>query len=238
MKKITLILTAVCFFSFSACTIKTTELERRTVSVSGTGSVEVEADNATITLAVITRGKDVATAAEENAEKMTKVQEAVIALGIEDKNVTTEGYTVFQENQYVNGRQIPGNYNVTNRIKIFVKDLTLVSSVIDSSLKAGANELQSCTYGISNNEIYVKQARILAVQNAQEAANLLAGTSGAVLGKILKITEHKNAVAGKLFSVRASSDDNAVLESSGASTPISAGKTKITINVDAVFELR
>lgn len=230
---------AVFSFFLTGCTIKTMENNRRTVSVSGAGTVEVEADNATVTLAVITRSKDVSVAADENASKMTKVQDAITLLGIPSENITTEGYTVYQEHNYSNGKNIPGDYNVTNRIKIFVKDLPLVSKVIDTSLKNGANELQSCQYGISNKDMYVKQARILAVQNAQEAASLIAGTGGAVLGKILTVTEHKNSFSGRNFAMKSSAaNDEIVLESAAASTPINAGKTSITINVDATFELK
>ena len=82
MKKSKFILFALSAVFLTSCTIKTTENNRRTVSVTGTGSVEVEADNATIILSVITRGKEAGSTATENDEKMTKVQEAVLELRI------------------------------------------------------------------------------------------------------------------------------------------------------------
>lgn len=224
-----------------SCTIKTTEYARRTVSVSGKGSVEVEADNATIILSVITRGKDVGEAAKENAEKMTAVQEAVIALGISKDNISTEGYTIDQDTSYTNGKIIYGDYVTTNRIKVFVKDLSMAGEVIDCALKAGANQLSSFQYGISSKDAYVKQARTLAVQNAHDAANLIATTSGALLGKVITLSEHTNNYSvynAKAVAMAASLEDAVEADIGGLSTPVSAGKTTISFTVDAVYELK
>ncbi|WP_147634423.1 SIMPL domain-containing protein [Treponema pectinovorum] len=223
----------------SACTIKTMENNnRRTVSVSGTGTVEVEADNATIILSVNTRGKDVLKASEENAQKMTKVQDAVVNAGISKENISTQRYTVYQESNYSSGRSIPGDYVVSNNIKIFVKDLSLTSAVIDSALKSGANELSSLEYGISKNDVYVKQARTLAVQNAHDTANLIVTTDGAMLGKLISINEHQNnygvyrSYAAK--NLMADAEDSSI----SVSTPVNAGKSTISFTVDAVYEIK
>ncbi len=240
MKKIMFLFCAVTSLFLTSCTIKTTQNNRRTVSVSGTGSVEVEADNATIVLSVITRAKDAGTAARENAEKMTKVQEAVTSLGILKEDVSTDRYSIDQETAYTNGRTIRGDYVATNRIRIFVKELSMTGDVIDAALKNGANQLSSFQYGISSKDSYVKQARTLAVQNAHDAANLLATTSGAFLGKVLSINEETNNFG--VYRVSALKA-NAMLEDSAAetatvSTPISGGKTTISFTVDVVYELK
>ena len=240
MKKIRLAAALAGVLLLTSCSIKTTNVEKRTVSVTGSGSVEVEADNATIILSVITRGKDVALAAKENAEKMSKVQENIISLGITKENVTTERYNVEQETIYNHntGRTSYGDYTVTNKIKVFVKDLSLTGNVIDTALKSGANQLSSFQYGISNKDSYVKQARTLAVQNAHDAANLIATTSGAMLGKVQKINERTNSFAlYKVASARASAND-AMEEAASVPTPISAGKTTISFTVDVVYELK
>ena len=240
MKKLNLTLVCFTVLLFASCTIKTTQVNRRTVSVSGTGSVEVEADNATVTLSVITRAKDAGNASRENAEKMTKVQEAVVSAGILKDDISTERYTIEQETSYSNGRVIYGDYVATNRIKVFVKDLNLTGTVIDTALKNGANQLSSFQYGITNKDSYVKQARTLAVQNAHDAANLLATTGGSFLGKVLTINEQSNSFGMyKISAMRANSiEADAVPEATSVSTPISGGKTTISFTVDAVYELK
>jgi len=241
MKFIKLISVSIFSLFLLSCSIKTTQNNKRTVSVSGKGSVEVEADNATIILSVITRAKDIAQAAKENAVKMTKVQEKIIEIGISKDNVTTEHYTIYQETNrnYNTGRTTYGDYVVTNKIKVFVKDLTMISDVIDNALKAGANELSSFQYGITNKDSYVKQARTLAVQNAHDAANLIVTTSGALLGKVLTINEHTNDFAlYKVALSRADAMNEVAEESSPVSTPITGGKTTLTFTVDVTYEIK
>lgn len=224
------------FFAFSSCTIRQVNYSKRTVSVHGTGSVTIEADNATITLSVVTRANEVSAASKENAEKMTAVQNAVIARGISKDSVTTENFSVHQESYYDKGKTIPGDYIVTNQIKIVVRNIDKVSDVIDTALASGANQLSNVQYGVTNSDLAVKQARTLAVQQAQENASLIAGTSGARLGKVLEISEMQNAIyprAALMKSNAVSAEDSA----EAVSTPISGGKTTITINVNATYEL-
>lgn len=231
---------ALCVLN--SCTIQQDAYSKRTVSVSGTGSVTIEADTATIILSVVTRGKDVAETSEENAKKMTAVQDAVIKTGISKECISTQNYSVYQESHYDNktGRQIPDDYRVTNQIKILVKKINTASDVIDVALKNGANQLSSLTYGVTDTEIAKKQARSLAIQQAQEAANLLAGASGANLGKVLSISEHADYAypRARLMKTTANADMGMIEAEEAVSTPVSGGSSTVTVSVDAVYQLK
>jgi len=222
---------------FTSCIVRQYPASKRTVSVSGTGSVTAEADNATIVLSVINRSKDVSTAAKENAAKMTAVQKAIQASGISKSSISTQNYSIFQESTYNKGTHIPGDYRVTNEVKVSVQDLDKVSDVIDTAIKAGANQLSSLNFGITDTQLAVKQARTLAIQQAQEAALLIAGTSGAELGKVLTIDEmqHNEMPRSMMLKSNAARTDSVLEE---ASTPISSGKSTITITVNATYELK
>ena len=225
----------------SSCSIQQDNYSKRTVSVSGTGSVTVEADTATIILSVITKGKDVAETSAENALKMTAVQEAVKAKGIQKECISTQNYSVFQESHYDNksGKQVYDDYRITNQIKILVKKIGMTGEIIDLALKSGANQLSSLTYGVTDTEIAKKQARSLAISQAQESANLLAGASGAKLGKVLSISEHSDFSYPRARLMKASAVANADMAlEEAAPTPISGGSSTITITVDAVYQLR
>ena len=220
----------------TSCTYKNVDYSTRTVSVHGTGSVEVDADNATIVMSVVTRGPNVAEASNENAKIMTDVQKSVLALGLSKNDVTTENYSVEQESNYIDGKRVPGDYRVSNRIKIHMKNVEIVSSVIDTALAAGANQLSSLQYGISDNALAIKQARTLAVQQAQEAAQLIAGTSGAKLGKVLRVEEMQDMNNRRSVAMKAKAANDALFET--ASTPIQGGKSTVTVSVDAIYELK
>lgn len=239
--KISLIPILFSALLLTSCTIHQDNYSKRTVSVSGTGSVTLEADNATIILSVITKGKEVAETTEDNAKKMTAVQNAVIAKGIQKDCISTQNFSVFQESHWdqKSGKQIEDDYCVTNQVKVFVKKIDKVSEVIDTALKSGANQLSSLTYGVTDTEIAKKQARSLAIAQAQEAANLLAGASGAKLGKILAITEHADYAFPRARMLKAGMAASANMDlESAAPTPVSGGSSTVTISVDAVYQLK
>ena len=221
--------------ALASCSYRNDDYSTRTVSVHGIGTVEVDADNATITMSVVTRGESVAGASNENAHIMTEVRKSVLALGIEKDSVTTENYSLMQESNYIDGKQVMGDYRVTNQIKIHIKKVEMVSDIIDTALRAGANRLSSLEYGISDNALAIKQARTLAVQQAQ----LIAGTSGARLGKVLRVEEQQNFANSRnvRFASKAMASADMGIEES-ASTPVSGGKSNVTVSVDAIYELK
>ena len=245
MKKTSVIFAAVtalyCVLSAS-CIVRQYPADSRTVSVRGTGSVSVEADRALIVLSVITTARDAGTAASQNAAKMARVQEAVIAAGGSKDTISTENYTIYQEYEYVKDRRVAGDYRVSNEIKIFLKNKELASSIIDAAITAGANSLSSLTFTVSNPDLAIKQARTAAVQNAQESARLIAGTSGSELGKVLKIEELANPNAGNLMKVTSNasmvSNLYASADTAGSATPVQSGKVTFTVTVDATFALK
>ena len=221
----------------SSCVVRQYPAAKRSVTVQGTGSVAVEADRALIQLSVITSAKEAGQAAALNAERMTKVQEAIIAAGASKDAISTENYSIYQESDYVNNRRVMGDYRVSNDIKVYLKDKSLVSTIIDEAIKAGANSLSSLTFSVSNPELAIKEARTSAVRNAQEAAKLIAGTAGSELGKVLEVHE----VTGNYSARKVLSNamfEAAALTADGAETPVSSGKINFDVTVDATFELK
>ena len=229
LSKLCLALSAALILT--SCTVKTTENNKRTVTVTGTSSITVEPDNCTLVFSVSTKGKEASQTVQNNSAKMTKIQDAIIELGISKDNISTENYSITPE--FRADRQTVSGYTVTNRFSVFTKDLPLTGEIVDVSLKNGAL-ISECNFGISDIDIYVKQARTLAVQNAQDAANLIAGTSGAMLGKVISIREIYESDS---FLSHKKNKDSENSTASGI-TVANPGKTKIEKTVAAVYELK
>lgn len=240
MKKITG--TILTLLVLSSCSVKQMNYAQRTVEVSGSGTVTIEADTATIRAAVVTRAKDVQKAAVQNAEKMNAIQSALKENGIKAEDISSENFFVYQETKYNSKTQenVPGDYKVTNQIAVSVKDITKIGSIVDVCLKSGANSLSSITYGVTNPQAAEKQARTFAIKQAESNANLLAGASGAQLGRILQIKETSRPLPVNHSMKTAAVSDLASGESysNEMATTISNAKSVITVNVDAVYQLR
>ena len=228
-KKMFFTASAVLLFSTTACTIKQTPSSTRTVSVSGSGQVELDCDQAEIVLSVITRSSDVNAATKDNSAKMTKVQQAIAALGIANDAIVTSDFSIRQDQSSSNGRIIYGAYNVSNKITVYIKDLSLAGQVIDTAVKNGANSLTSLDFTSSKKEDGIKEARLLAIKHAQESATLLVTSSGAKLGKILSIEESPSRMFAKTARY--------AMEEASMATPIAPDKQVVTVTVNATYQI-
>ena len=208
--------------------------EKRYITVSGTGAVTLKPDMVTLKFHVKTTDWNVNKAAEKNAVKTNNVLNAFKEIGLADEDVSTYDYRITQDNT----KEYPGQYTVQNIIVVNVRNLDNVGNVIDTAVKnnTGANGISSFQYVVTDKTTALREARTLAVQNAQDAASLLAGASGCKLGDVVDLKEDYT-----------SSDSNGydrmykavALEESAANTttPITEGNVTITSNITVKYEL-
>lgn len=228
MKKVLFFIALV--FSFSSCMIKT-EKKARTITVTGTGTVAVENKEATLVLSVLSRNEDVVKASEENAQKMTAVMQAVTDASNGNNTMHTSDYSIRQEEidrQYSKKTTI--QYIVSNRLHVTVKDITKTGIIIDAAIKAGANQMNSLTYGAGDTTEIEKQARILAVRDADQKASILVSTSGLTLGQVVNIQEHENSYSPLRNTV--------LYKKEAISTPISGGSSSVSVTIDVTYEIQ
>ena len=217
-----------------SCVLRTEEKgeAQRSISVTGTGSVRVKSDAATINVAVATYNRSVIEAARLNAEAVTKVRAALVDEGFASDSITTSDYRIWQDSNIRNGVQVRGEYRVTNSIHIVTMDTSKAGSAIDIAVKNGANEFSSIQFTATKTADALREARTLAIKNAAEAANLMAKTAGAELGRVIKIEEHSSPV----YAARAES--KMMMAANDFATPISAGDSEVAVTVYCEYELK
>ena len=159
------------------------------VAVSARGEVHVSPDRATIQVSVRTRATTAAAAASENATKQAAVIQALRNLGLGADQISTNNYSVYPEQRYEpNKEPTVTGYNVTNTISIDVRKLSEVGSVIDASLKNGANMITSLQFYASNTEEARRTAIASAVQKARLDADAAARAAGGTIGGLLEVS--------------------------------------------------
>ena len=224
-----LIIAAGALLLASSCTVNKPEEKVRTITVTGTGIVTQAADQLTVRFLVRTNEWNVNLARDKNAEITTKVIEKIKEAGVSDSDITTVDYRISQDNS----NSYPGKYTVTNYVQVLIRDLKNAGNVIDNAVANGANGLTSFSYSATENPNALREARTLAVQNAQDAAALIAGASGCKVADVLDIQEGYNP------SSYSRSYGSAMLKAVGNSytTPIEAGNVEITSTVTITFSL-
>lgn len=226
MKKLLFILGLFCSL-FISCTVNKPAEPERNITVSGTGNVSVKPDLVSLNFLVRTIDWNVVKAVEKNAENTTKVLAAVKECGIDQNDIATYDYRITQDNS----NKYPGQYTVVNTICVEIRNPEITGKIIDSAIVNGANGLTSYEYRVTDKTTALRQARTLAIQNAQDAANLLAGASGCKVGTVMDIREDYTSSSPRNKMMVADSFG------SGITTPIELGTINISSNVTIRYTL-
>ena len=203
----------------------------RSITVSGSGSISVKPDMVSMKFIVRNTGWNCPQVAERNAINTTNTINAIKEAGIPESDISTFDYSISQDNSH----SYAGEYTVRNTIAVIIRNIDLTGKVIDAAVKnnTGANGITSFEYLVSDKATALREARTLAIKNAQDAASLLAGASGCKVNGVLEIREdYTSASRGNDMMFKAVS-----MEAGSTPTPIVEGNVTITSNVTVKYEL-
>ena len=220
---------------FSSCLLGRSakdEVPVRSITVSGTGSVSVKPDMVSIKFIVKTTGWVCSQVTERNAINTTNAINAIKEVGIPESDISTYDYSISQDNSHT----YAGEYTVRNTIDVLIRNVELTGNVIDAAVRnnIGANGITSFEYLVSDKATALREARTLAIKNAQDAASLLAGASGCKVNSVLEIREDYTS-AGRSNSMNLKAVYSDINPS--VTTPIFEGNITITSNVTVKYEL-
>lgn len=231
MKKV-LMIAAILLFALGAVA-QAQDTVVPNVAAEGIGEVQVEPNQAAITFGVVTQAKTAADAQGKNAELANAVYQSILALGIDNKDIKTQDYSVQPQYVYEKGEttKIKG-YLVSNNVRVQVKDVKLVGKVIDAALQAGANEASSIEWKVADNEAYKLQALELAVKNAKAKIEIMAKAAGHKVKRIVAIAE--NGISVPEYRMPRVS---AMMDNAKAATPVAPGTMDFKATVKVVAEI-
>lgn len=171
---------------FVSCTVTKPVEPEKSITVVGSASIPVKADIVSITFRVRTIEWNVNRAVENNANITAKVLEAIKNAGVDSNDISTVDYNISQDLS----KSYPGQYTVLNSIQVLIRNTEITGNVIDAAIVNGANGLTSYQYLAGDKTTALRQARTQAIQNAQDAANLLASVAGTKVGNVMEINEN------------------------------------------------
>ena len=218
----------------SSCMIGRPQKEEapvRSITVSGTGSVSVKPDMVSMKFIVKSTGWNCPQASERNAINTTNTINAIKEAGIAESDISTYDYSITQDNSHA----YAGEYTVRNTIAVVIRNIDLTGKIIDAAVKnnTGANGITSFEYLVSDKATALREARTLAIKNAQDAAALLAGASGCKVENVLEIREdYTSSGRSNDMMFKAAS-----MNGGSTPTPIVEGNITITSNVTVKYEL-
>ncbi len=209
---------------------------KRVLNVTGDGIVEVGPDIAYVSMGVVTEDVNSSTAQSKNAQLMNKVVQEIKKLGIAEKDIATVNYNMQPKYSYNRdtGESLIIGYRVTNTVRVTVRDIKKVGSVIDAAVKQGANISNAVTFDISDKGKYYGEALKKAALDAQGKAEVIAEALGLKLKGPVTINE--NSYGYTPIYRKAVELDEAAAWAADAPTPIEGGTLEIRASLNIVYE--
>jgi uncharacterized protein YggE len=205
-----------------------TDVEARTVAVTGEGSVSLEPDLVKMTIGVDISGPELSAVQNTASETMTAVTAALESHGVASEDIQTANYAIYVDRDYSQASQPVTGYHVVHTVTVTVRDVSGAGTVLQAAVDAGANNVQGVWFAREDSDAAISQARELAVADAQDKAQHLAQLTGAELGSVMTITESATGAT----PLPAAGD---VAE--GGSVPINPGQTVVSVSVTIVWAL-
>ncbi len=202
-----------------------------TVTVSGVGTVSAAPDMAEITSGVVTQAPTAAGALAANSQAMEQVLRSLTALGVAARDIQTTSISVSPQRRVVRGEGRPPEivgYEVTNQVRVKVRDLGQLGRVLDQQVAQGANSVYGIRFGLADPAPMLDEARKRAMADARRRADLYAAAAALTVGRVVAVQEAGAAAPRPEMGAR--------VMTAGA-VPVAPGEQEIQASVSVTFSL-
>jgi len=201
-----------------------------TVTVAGTGTVSAAPDMAEITTGVVTQAPTAAQALAANSQAMERLLQALGALGVAARDIQTTNISVSPLRRQ--GRDGPPpeitGYEVTNQVRVKVRDLSRLGRVLDQQVGQGANLVYGIQFGRQEPAPLLDEARKRAMGDARRRAELYAAAAALKVGRVVAVQEAGAASPRSEMAPRMAMS---------AAVPVAPGEQEIQASVTVTFTL-
>ncbi len=203
------------------------------ITVSGEGRVSGTPDTLTLNIGISLERDTVAAATEDAARLATGLIDALKAEGIDEADIQTANYSIYPVYDYQNENRRLIGYQVSNEVRVKIRDLDRAGEIIDAASAEGGNEVvvQGVSFSLEDNDLLVIAARDAAWNDAKGKAEQLASLAGVTLGTPTAISESFSAAPP--VQRYAYAEDGAGF----SSTPIQAGELDVSVTIQVTFGL-
>jgi uncharacterized protein YggE len=225
----------ILVLALSAC--GTSAAQTRSLSVSGTGTVSLAPDIAYVNIGVHTEDADIALAVSSNNSLAQAVVSALQSSGVDAKDIQTSNFSVYTTQNYdkLTGQSTGSAFAVDNTVYITVRDLGKLAGLLDTAIKAGANNINSVSFDLSDKTAGMQQARAKAMADAGSLAAELAKSAGLSLGGIQNLSYSESGPAYYAYGM---GGGGSAAPSASVAAPINPGQIQLTATVSVTYDLK
>lgn len=222
--KRTLVCLLITFFAASGFAVAA----QTEISASGTGSVSLAPDVATVAATVETNDATADNAISHNNKIYDRVVAALSKLGIARDDIALSDYNISYNPRPAVMPPTPTGerygYTVSRSFAVTVREIGKAGSVSDACIGAGATSINGVSFGLSNPNVARAQAIAKAEADARANAEALAKTTGLrIVGiKSIGVSNYAAPMAG-------------LARASSSGTNFDQSSVNVSVSIDAVF---
>ncbi len=208
---------------------------QRLLSVTGSGTVSLTPDVAYINIGVHTEMDTASAAVSANNSQTQKVIDALEQAGVDAKDIRTTNFSIYPNVQYdpQTNQKVGTTYVVDNTVYVTSHDIAKLGALLDATVSAGANSVNSIQFDVADKTAAIKQARDAAVKDARTQADELAKAAGISLGPIQTV-EFYNSIPTPTVNGIGKGGGGAA----EAAVPIQSGQLMLTVTVNMSYAIK
>ena len=206
-----------------------------TIQVEGDAVVHAKPDRAEVELGVVTQSPDAKTAAAQNAQKQDRVIQQLRSQVGQNLEIKTIGYSLNPNYVYPpqGGEPKITGYTASNIVQVRTDDLTQAGTIIDTAIKAGANNVQALRFSLKDETAVQMQALKEAATKARSKADALASSLNVRVVRVLNVVEGGDTVVP--IYQRQMMAESAKMD---VSTPVEPGTLEVRGRVTLTVEIQ
>lgn len=218
---------------FSVTSVTTTKQD--VFNVRGEGKVSAKPDIAKLSVGVQANAPTVKGAQDQINGTINKVSTSIKQLGIDEKDIKTENYTIYPNIDYSGTLQRITGYSATTNLSIKIRDLDKVNLVVDAASTSGANQINGLNFELEDKKKFENEARKKGVEDAKSKSQKAAKAAGFTLGNLINYQESIEGVSPP-YPVPLNA---APLEARAEkATQIEPGSSEVRVVVTLSYEIR
>ncbi|MGH9732732.1 MAG: SIMPL domain-containing protein, partial [Candidatus Acidiferrales bacterium] len=187
--KLCLVAAFLAMFSISAASAQQIQVNRenRTIAVSATESVEVDAEVAVVVLGYHNYGRTHEATYNDNISAADKIVDALVGAGVPKASIQTQELTLATadpEKEWTPEQKEERQFEATQSWNIRLAAAN-AQNALDVAVRAGANTVESVNWLVSDSKALEAKADAAALVKARTLAENMAARLGVKLGELL-----------------------------------------------------
>ena len=205
------------------------------ITVTGEGKLKVIPDEAFITLAVETNGKEALEVKKKNDEQVAKVLQVIKRFGIAPTDFQTQQVSLYKNYDEASKKQ---SYVAHQTLTIHLKNLSQYDALLLEVMEAGINSIQGVEFKVSKIAEYETQVRKSAMVEAKKkATDYVSELPGQKVGKAIVVsdssfTQYPRSLFSEMKAIAMAADGKEVPKET-----LAIGSLEINVTVTVTFAL-